>query len=89
MPRAWQYLRIDDLKRPSPQPPSERYAKLAAAVWATKGRGSGGLQGYEDAQSELLDALGRDGWELVVLGNYMGSDSGGSLIFKRELPIIT
>src|ERR1035437_779298 len=34
MPRAWQYLRIDDLSCPSPQPPSERYAKVSAAVWA-------------------------------------------------------
>lgn len=61
---------------------------MAAAVWAA-GKGPGTQQGFADAKSELLDALGRDGWELAVFGPYEGSDSGGGLIFKRELPIIT
>src|ERR1035437_6240034 len=77
--RTWQYLRLYQGLGTTTRlaPPMEQYAPLCEAVTSAV------IPTVWDAQSALLDELGKDRWELVA---HSGQLSTESLIFKRELP---
>jgi hypothetical protein len=84
MLRTWEYLRLSQSWRAATKmaPPMEQYETLCAAVGAVVEAPYSGK--VVDAQSDLLDKLGEDGWELVA---HFGNPSAMEwLTFKRELP---